>query len=55
MAEQRFMRNRQILEMSGMEWSVLSLLCYFTWSAEPAGDADSRPRVLFLPYDCVRS
>lgn len=39
MSEQRFIRDRQILEMSEMEWSVLSLPCYFTWSAEPAGDA----------------
>lgn len=40
--EQRFMRDRQILEMSEMEWSVLS--------AEPAGDGC----VLFLAYVCVR-
>lgn len=50
MGEQRFMRDRQILEMSEMEWSVLSLPCYFTRSAEPTGDVC----VLFLAYDCVR-
>lgn len=50
MGEQRFMRDRQILEMSVMEWSVLSLPCYFTWSAESTGDVC----VLFLAYDCVR-
>lgn len=38
MGEQRFGRDGHILEMSEMEWSVLSLLCYFTWSAEPTGD-----------------
>lgn len=38
MSEQRFIRDRQILEMSEIERSVLSLTCYFTWSAEPTGD-----------------
>lgn len=37
MGEQRFMRERQILEMSEMEWSVLSLPCYFMRSAESTG------------------
>ncbi len=52
MGEQRFMRDRQILEMSEMEWSVLSWRCCFTCSAEPTGDVCVC--VLFLAYDCVR-